>query len=211
MLSKKTGLGLFVALLIAGFVTGYFYFLVLGYVPFAEPEEKAATLEKPAIPGSGEIDIGHVIFLLEYIGAGKLHKMPVTGELPVIEVYISDAMKLFRVEVDDNMLRESKAGQPDIRLNSTTMAISGIFESIDPVHKISQAIASGDIRLEVLRSEGVLALKGYKIIYDRIVSRDNSITSEVILLDPRELSRGISLVLVAIFTIMFGIIVERIF
>lgn len=193
------------------FVLSFCLILVIGYIYFFQVSPtfvEKPHVEQPAfLHKEEEVSIEHIIYLLNELDAYKLHDMLITGEKPVIEINIEDMNQDFLIEIQNNEIVESfETLKPDIRIITSKKTLFEIYRT-DHI-SYTDAFYKGDIQLEILQDEKILALKGYKSIYDKL-SVNNEITGETIKLNPIGFTRGLSLGFIFIFSFILGIIVEK--
>jgi hypothetical protein len=190
---------LFILLLLA---VGYFYFFQLSPVFVNKP-----VIEKPTTLENKEIYFIHIAYLLNELDAYKLHKEAFTGELAVIEVYIKDTGQHFFVQVNEGKLIGIEVGKPDLVISTKKETLFRIFEG-DIEKRVFSAVSDGSITLNLISDEKTLALKGYKVIYDKISK--NTITGNLIGgLYPTGFIRGLELVLFLLFSLTVFMILEK--
>jgi hypothetical protein len=191
---------LFIILLLA---LGYFYFFELSPTFVNKPQ-----MEKPDnLAETINIDFTHISYILNELGAYKLHEDPFTGEKPVIELQVEDTGQEFFVQIDDEKFSEIGAGKADIKISAKKETILGLFAgSIDK--GVVSAVAEGSMKLEVISDEKTLALKGYKSIYDSL--KNNAITGNVPgALNPVSFIRGLEIFLFLLFALTVAMIIEK--
>ena len=120
------------------------------------------------------VDAKHLEYILTELGAYRLHKNPLSGKSPKIEILVRDLKQTFTVFVEDNRVKvfEGHTKDPDVRVSVDQDAIVSL--SIAPneaVFKEQAAMllsnydASG-YSGELLTSEADLLLKGYVSLYN---------------------------------------------
>ena len=112
-----------------------------------------------------EITPEYITFILNELGAYKLHKNPLTFKDPVIsfkigETYFTSTVKK---EIKTTLGKSSDA---DIELLGTREEIIRIIGSRDQKKEVKSSISEGKIKLNLLASEAELFSKGYLKIYD---------------------------------------------
>lgn len=153
----------------------YFYFFVISSTFVSKPEiEKPilASVNSSQLGNSGEnsyvIRAEHLIFLLNEIGAYKLHNSP-NGDIPLLKVKISDFNKEYLFSVSDGKISEkSSSANPDLVISLKQEEMIKIYNSDNSNALLKAGVESGEIELEVLADETDLALKGYKSVYDTL-------------------------------------------
>jgi hypothetical protein len=186
---------------------GYVYFFQISPTFVQRPE-----IENP-LSFNGEITFEHITYLLTELEAYKLHNIPFTDEEPIIQVFIYDTNQNFLVKVVNNEFRQTTDFEtPDIKIIALKSTLQGFFEGKNEEDIIVEALSKGEIKLELIKDEKTLALKGYKILYDKITSK-NEITGGVTIklskLNPLGFTRSINLALLVLSSIMIGLILEK--
>lgn len=184
---------------------GYFYFFMISPAFVVAPH-----IEKPSGVISEEVTSDELIYLLNEIGAYKLHNNPLGGEYPVIEVLVEDSVQDFYFQVTDNEIIEiPESHAPDIKLALDRKIISDIIDSPDSLQQILKHFSSGKITITPLQDEKVLALKGYKCIYDQF-SSVAGITGNIILkLKAKTMTGGINMGILLLTSLIIGLIIEK--
>lgn len=202
----KGGLGhvVFLLFLIMLAYAGYFYFFELSPTFVSKPQ-----LEKPAVieQAEAEIEFRHFAYLLNEIGAYKLHEDPFTKEPAIVGLYVDDTGQELYAKINDGSIIETKDTGIDLRISVGKDAIFEILEG-DIGQGISDRVAEGTIRLEIISDEKTLALKGFKSIYDSLSK--TAITGEIIgNLYPTSFIRSIEIVVFLIFALTLAMILEK--
>jgi len=207
MVKKKQPHMLFLLALTLIFLLGYFYYFNISPTFVEKPY-----IEKPTLTSVGEdtITSQHIEYLLNELEAYKLHNTPFTQDKPVIEVYIEDTEQDFFVTVEENkVLISEEELKPDIIITSRKEEIINLFNS-NSFDLISDAFLNGDIKIELQNDEKILALKGYKTLYDRISAQNNKLTGNVVVrLNPTGITRGLELLVLVLSSFMTGLVLEK--
>ncbi len=207
MLLKKLPHIIFLLLISLAFGIGYVYFFQISPTFVQKPN-----IERP-LSFNGEITFEHIKYLLTELEAYKLHNIPFTGEEPIIQVFIQDTNQNFLIKVTNNDFRQaSEFDTPDLKIIALKSTLQGFLEGKNEEDIIMDALSKGEVKLELVKDEKILALKGYKIIYDKLTSQ-NEITGGVTIklskLNPLGVTRSINLALLVLSSIMIGLILEK--
>jgi hypothetical protein len=205
---KKMPHIIFLVLVLAIILVGYIYFFQLSPTFVQKPVlEKPDTLSGEQATG-GQITAEEIKFILNELDAYKLHSNPITGEKPIIEIKV-DGRRFFFV-VANNKIEETEQAEPDITLSCGSDTVKNIISREDVSSGILDLFSGGDIVIEINKDEKNLALKGYKVIYDKIYPQTNEITGEVIMrLNPLHFLRGINLSVLVFISLIIGLIIEK--
>jgi hypothetical protein len=161
----------------AGIATGVisilviFAFLYLFVVTSAFATKPSLT--KLDLTSPSNIGSGHVNWVLNEVGAYKLHSYLLFGELPVVEFVITDQNSKFTTTVTDNYPTTvmGAATNPDIRFSMNSADFMTLYATSDTLAKAREMVKSGLIKVDIVsKSEFALAVKGYKSIYDALSS-----------------------------------------
>ncbi len=118
-------------------------------------------MEMPRILSEFAVQKDYVSYFIQEIGEGKIHKKPLSGELPRINTVIKDIGKTFTTEIDNSIgTYEGIIGNSDIQIELNRKLF---FEIIKAQNK--QEIMKNkknEIKIELKNSRGELASKGYK-------------------------------------------------
>ena len=177
---------------------GYFYFFQISPTFVNKP-----TLEKPSQDFLTE---NHIEFLLNELGAYKLHKDPFTGEPPYIEI-VADEISYY-ITVENNNVKIIDSCEPDLRIYGSTEVLLNIFQSQNLEAEITNLFLQGDLSIEILADEKTLALKGYKTIYDAV--SENEVTGNVVKLNVEGVTKGMNLSFLFLISFVIGLIIEKI-
>lgn len=108
-----------------------------------------------------------ISFLLNEIGAWKLHKNPLTLENPVINFKIGD--KKFHSEIDGKIETfEDFSTDPDILFNLNKRDLIDSIMSKNPSEIFVKSIQEGRTVVDIIASEPELFAKGYLELYDTL-------------------------------------------
>ncbi len=129
------------------------------------PAVQKSFIEKP--PLEGEVNEQHISWIVNEIGAYKLHPS-ISGEEPEIEL-VSEG-KTYTITTKDGkpVTAAGQAKNPDIRINASGSALIKMFTSVDARQEVVNLYNAGEITIEFLKDQAALALKGYKAIYDAV-------------------------------------------
>ena len=112
-------------------VIGYFYFGIIS------PVVPKPVVSKPTLAENQEIKTEHVNYVVNELGAYKLHPS-LSGEPAEIEVV--SAGKLFTITTQDGktVTKEGRAANPDIRITASPAAFVKLFSAADITAEISK-------------------------------------------------------------------------
>lgn len=140
------------------------YFYVLSPMFVAKP-----SIEKIALVSASNIETGHIDWMLNELGAYKLHSYLLYGEPTVIECVITDQNKAFATTIIDNRPVTGTADySPDVRFSMTGADFVTLYAASDFLAKAQEMRESGLIKVDLLKDDFTLAVKGYKAIYDAL-------------------------------------------
>jgi len=188
------------------FILALFLILSIGYVYFFQISPTFVNKPELEKPSQEFLTENHVEFLLNELGAYKLHKDPFTGEPPYIEVVVDEVS--YYITVENNEIKIIEHCDPDLRIYSNPEVLLQMFQSKNIEEEITKLFLEGKISIEILADEKTLALKGYKTIYDAI--SDNELTGNVVLLNPIEITKGMNLSFLFLVSFIIGLIIEKI-
>jgi hypothetical protein len=125
---------------------------------------------KPALATASDIDSAHVNWLLNEVGAYRLHTYLMFGETPVIESVITDQGKVFTTTVRDNQPTTvvGTATNPDIRFSMSGANFMTLYAASDTLAQAQAMRRSGQIVVNILKDDFTMAVKGYNAIYDSL-------------------------------------------
>jgi hypothetical protein len=146
-------------------VFAFLYFFVVTPTFVMKPN-----LTKLALTSPSDIGSDHVNWVLNEVGAYKLHSYLLFGEPPVIESVITDQNRKFTTTVIDNYPTTvgGAANNPDIRFSMNSAGFMTLYAAPDVLAKAQEMRKSGLIKVEILKDEFTMAVKGYKAIYDSL-------------------------------------------
>jgi hypothetical protein len=158
---RNIALGIIAAMAVLAFL----YFFVVSPTFITKPSLTKLPLSSPSDIGSEHVD-----WLLNEVGAYRLHSYLYLGELPVIESVITDQNRKFTTTVKDNYPTtvEGAANNPDIRFLMSGADFVTLYSASDVLAKAQEMRKSGLIKIEILKDEFTMAVKGYKAIYDSL-------------------------------------------
>ncbi len=161
----------FIAFLIIGILV---YLLVIAPVFVEKPAlEQPILLSQSTTPGVLFIDETHLAYVLNELGAYKLHANPFSGSIPELEIVLADIPQTYTATVEDNIVRVRKgpAQHPDVHVELTQDAVVTLTTAKDKDEmqaRASQLLAERDQRGfvgELRTSAQDLLLKGYLALY----------------------------------------------
>lgn len=163
--SREANRNVIVGVIAAVLAIGIMFFFVVSPTFVAKPG-----VPRPALASPSEISSEHVNWLLNEVGAYRLHPYFLFGELPVIESVITDQNRRFTTTVKDNYPTtvEGTASSPDMRFLMTSSNFAALYGASDVLAKAREMRMSGQITAEILKDEFTMAVKGYKSIYDSL-------------------------------------------
>lgn len=92
-----------------------------------------------------------------------LHKKPLSGELPRINVFIKDIGKTFTTEIDEKIeTYEGIIGNADLSIEINRKDFFEIIKAENKKETTLNKTKEGKIKIELKNSKGELASKGYK-------------------------------------------------
>lgn len=158
-------------ILVIGVFGGAYYFVIAPNMiskPF---------IEKPLLPddalekiGEGEtvINTEHINYMVNELGAYKLHKSFGTKNYPVMEFVLIDTNEKFYSYVVDNkpITKEGNPKNEDIIIKGSQETIVNIFESDNFVEDVEEAVTNNEIAVGLTADMKTLATKGYLSLYD---------------------------------------------
>ncbi|MFH1823374.1 MAG: hypothetical protein ABH817_01505 [archaeon] len=115
---------------------------------------------------------GHLAYILNELGFYKAHSNPTNGEIAMVQIYLADLEKnyYFTTEKGKVIPLQGMVSFPDLKISTTQNIILEILESGDVTESLKQKINTGQLGVDILKSEGVLAAKGYLSVYTSLVS-----------------------------------------
>jgi hypothetical protein len=159
--NRKIAIGIVAILIFLAFM----YFFVVSPTFVMKPN-----LTKLALASPSDIGSDHVNWMLNEVGAYKLHSYLLFGEPPVIESVITDQNRKFTTTVIDNYPTTvgGAANNPDIRFSMSSTDFMTLYAAPDVLAKAQEMRKSGLIKVEILKDDFTMAMKGYKAIYDSL-------------------------------------------
>lgn len=156
-----------ITILLLGSLYGYFFVVNPIFVSkpdIAKPQMIILTNNSSA--NYSAIKVEHILYLLNEIGAYKLHNSP-SGDISKIEFVISDTSKKYSFTVTDNyIVKMDNLNNFDVRITATQNSIISVFNSNISKTEIMKNYNNGDIKFDTLAEMSTLALKGYTSLYD---------------------------------------------
>ncbi len=118
-----------------------------------------------------EVGQEQINFVLYSIGASKLKKVPFTNNYPRIELEIGN--ETFNAVVIDSKIVTSRGeiDDEDIRLSTSKEEFIKILNSGELKKALQDAVANGDVNLEILAGKTELLAKGYLSLYKEITGK----------------------------------------
>ena len=144
-------------------IVGFLYFFVITSTFAAKP-----SVAKPALASASDIGSGQINWLMNEVGAYKLHPYMLFGEASIIECVITDQNRTFTMTVTDNnpTTLGGAANSPDLRFTMNSADFMTLYAAPDTLAKAQEMRKSGQIKVDILKDDVTLAAKGYKAIYD---------------------------------------------
>lgn len=150
-----------ILVLVVGGVFAYFFYVSPFWIskPFVEKIELNDTLTED-----------HINYIANEIGVYKLHSAPLGGTSAQIELSVTDIAKSYTITVQDRkpVTLLGDASDPDIRIHLDEETLFELYRSEEIVSEAKAMVDAGEIEIEPVKDESVLASKGYKVLYDRI-------------------------------------------
>lgn len=140
---------------------------IVAYLLLFSPGATKPNIEKPT--DMTNISESHIAWLVNELGSYKLHANPTNGEKPIMEIISS---KTYTVVIDSGLpvTTIGPASNPDIRITTQDQYIVELFNTTDFMGKVNEMYNEEKLTIQVLKSQDVLALKGYLSIYNEITS-----------------------------------------
>ena len=159
--NRNIAIGIAAVLIFVAFL----YFFVLTSAFAMKPN-----LTKPVLSSPSDIGTDHVNWMMNEMGAYKLHPYLMFGEPPVIESVITDQNGKFTTTVRNNYPTtvEGAANSPDIRFSMNSADFMILYAAPNFLAKAQEMRKSGLIKVEILKDDFTMAVKGYKAIYDSL-------------------------------------------
>ncbi|MBI2578252.1 MAG: hypothetical protein HYW26_00925 [Candidatus Aenigmarchaeota archaeon] len=164
----SSGRRVFIAGLALILVIIFLYFFVMYPAFVAKP-----SVDRFPLAAASDIDSEHINWLINEAGGYKLHPdWYFFGERPEIETVITDQGRRFTTTIINGypVTVEAPAKNPDIRFRISSGDFLLLYASPD-ILKTAQAMRNeGTLRVDLLKSEFALTVKGYRVIYDKLPS-----------------------------------------
>jgi hypothetical protein len=143
----------------------YAYFFIISPTFVTKP-----VIEKPTLSGTDPVEPEHIEYLVNELGAYKLHNPPLSNRTPVIELVISPGDLYFTVTVENNMPKTTpgRADDPDIRITGSREVVAQLLTAEDLPAEAKRLSDEGKISVEILKDITDLATMGYKSLYDEL-------------------------------------------
>ncbi len=143
----------------------YAYFFILNPSFVTKPN-----IPKPSLASPQDIAVGHVNWLMNEVGAYKLHPSITSSEPPVIESYVTDLDRRFTTTITNNYptTTDGAAQNPDIRFVTDGAGFVRLYSAADIIAEAKAMSSDGILNVEVLKDQAFLAEKGYLAIYDAV-------------------------------------------
>jgi hypothetical protein len=141
----------------------YIYFFVVSPSFVGKP-----AVEKPALAAAPAA--GNVVWVVNELGAFKLHADPLTGHPAVMEIVITDLGLTFTSTTTNNVpvITQGPAADPDLRLKIASADFARLYGASDPAAEAAALYNEGKAQVELLKDATTLASKGYKALYDEM-------------------------------------------
>jgi len=143
----------------------YAYFFIISPAFVSKPN-----MEKPEMNMSndslqqGVVKSEHLIFLLNEMGAYKLHNS-ITGGKPLISFSLNNQQYYFTIK-NNNIIPAVDLSNPDIKIETDSNTVIQIYNSTNIEETVLTNYNNGNIKVQLLTDIATLALKGYKSLYD---------------------------------------------
>jgi hypothetical protein len=140
--------------------SAYMYFFVLF------PNVEKTELPKPDLVE--EISEDQVEWMVNELGAYKVHSAPLTNNTPQFNIKLTDTGQIFGVEVVDNEFEftPQPVSDPDLEISTDSMTFAEIYSADDFETAITKEYYEGNVDIELLRDDAALSLMGYGSIYE---------------------------------------------
>lgn len=155
-------------------IAGFIAFLLLGSAVFFLVISPAF-VEKPVLerPLLEFVDENMIAYVLTELGAYKLHANPLSGDLPELEIKLTDLQQTFTAIVQDNVVRVSRgpAESPDVVVEvaqDAVLLLARAQTEDEFTQRTAQLLRERDQRgynAMVFTDEKDLLLKGYLALY----------------------------------------------
>ena len=143
----------------------YTYFFIISPTFVVKP-----IIEKPSLSAGEAVEEEHIQYLINELGAYKLHKAPLSDQTPVIEILVTNPNQYFTVTVEGNVPKTvpGRADDPDIRISGSSEAVVQLLSAADITAESKKLSGEGKIDIEVLKEMPELVAMGYKALYDEL-------------------------------------------
>lgn len=178
----------FVFSIVCLLLLGYAYFFMLSPIEGRQPTAKAVFADEEE----------KAIYILENLGLAGVHP-DLFGEKPYMKVQIGEYDGTFTA-VNGNLILEY--GLPDVMI---TLDEKTFMESVADPSSIADLIEAGKIEIKRVSDQHVLALKGFRVVYDRFQA-----TGKVTVYEAGRYITGVSILALLFSVIIVGMIIERI-
>ena len=119
-------------------------------------------IELPRITSEFAVKEIYLSQFIQELGGDKIHKNPLSGELPRINIFIKDIGKTFTTEVDEKIESyEGLIGTGDVAIEVSRKDFFEIIKANNKEEIVRNKITEGKIKIELKNSKGELASKGY--------------------------------------------------
>jgi hypothetical protein len=184
--------------------TAFAYFFYISPVFIRKPviEKPQLNAESPAIMSD------HVTYIVNELGGYKLHGGPLGG-VAQMELFLSDINKYFTITVEKHKVYTvgGEAPNPDVRFSAKEKVFLDLFNAENMIEETKKLVELEIVEVDPLLDETVLAMKGYKAIYDNLSGKTIG-TKSLFKLTPA-IKKLIYLITVAIVAILGIIYVTR--
>jgi len=194
--------GVIVLLLILSTAFAYFFYISPVFI-------RKPILEKPQLnEESPTLMSDHITYIVNELGGYKLHGGPL-GNSAQMELYLSDINKYFTITVNDHQIYTvgGEAPNPDVRFSAEEEVFIDMFKADDMIAEAKNMVELEIVEVDPVLDETVLAMKGYKAIYDNLSGKTIG-TKSLFKLTPA-IKKLIYLITVAIVAILGIIYVTR--
>ena len=125
-----------------------------------------------------EFNKDYINYVLYAMSAWRLHKMPLSNDVPKIRVIIEDrtysTQEVYNSEVIKGEIKTyvGDINNPDIIINTFKREVIGAMLSKDMTEFMKQSVGNGNTKIEMLANKLKLAGKGYLQMYKDITGED---------------------------------------
>lgn len=163
-----------VAILLVIIVFGGAYYFVISPNLIAKP-----FIEKPDLPedglsrindGESVINMSHINYIINEIGAYKLRKPFGTKDYAIMEFVLTDIGVRYYSYVKDNVpvTKKGNAKNEDLVIKGSQEVVFNILQSADISFAVKEANDNGELDVELVADMKTLATKGYLSLYDAL-------------------------------------------